>query len=263
MKRIQRAFENKKDGLLSIFITAGYPNLNDTVEVLKELEANGVDMVELGIPFSDPMADGPVIQEASGVAINNGMTLKLLFEQLKDLRKQVNIPVLLMGYLNPVMQYGYEAFCKSCKEVGIDGVILPDLPLYEYEEEYKDLFESHGLANVFLVTPETSVERIQKLDTLTNGFLYLVSSSSTTGKKDGIDGTTDYFKRVQNMKLNSPTLIGFNVKDAASYKTACTYSQGAIIGTAFIRSLNKNNDLKTAIQEFISSIRQEKIENNA
>mgnify|MGYP003312189023 FL=1 len=156
MQRIKEAFDKKKGGLLSIFITAGYPNLNDTVDILKELESNGVEMVELGIPFSDPMADGPVIQEASEVAIKNGMTLKLLFEQLKDLREHVSIPVLLMGYLNPVMQYGYEEFCKSCKEVGIDGVILPDLPVYEYEENYRALFESHGLANVFLVTPETA-----------------------------------------------------------------------------------------------------------
>ena len=254
MKRIKEAFDKKKDGLLSIFITAGYPNLNDTIEVLKELEANGVDMVELGIPFSDPMADGPVIQEASEVAISNGMTLKLLFEQLKDLREHVSIPVLLMGYLNPVMQYGYEEFCKSCKEVGIDGVILPDLPLYEYEEEYKNLFVSHGLANVFLVTPETASERIYKLDDLSNGFLYLVSSSSTTGKKDGIDGTTEYFQRVKNMKLQSPTLIGFNIKDAKSYQTACRYSEGAIIGSAFIKAIN-SSDLKGSIKEFISNIR--------
>ncbi len=255
MKRIKEAFDKTSDGLLSIFITAGYPNVNDTVEVLKELEANGVDMVELGIPFSDPMADGPVIQEASGVAIENGMTLKLLFEQLKDLRNSVSIPVLLMGYLNPVMQYGYEAFCKSCKEVGIDGVILPDLPVYEYEEKYKDLFESHDLANVFLVTPETAPNRIEKLDYLTNGFLYLVSSSSTTGQKEGIDGTTDYLERVQNMNLNSPKMIGFNIKDSASYQLACKYSNGAIIGSAFIRALKDSSDLKNSVKSFISTIR--------
>tara|TARA_Y100000766_G_C18897742_1_gene601815 strand:+ start:1737 stop:2504 length:768 start_codon:yes stop_codon:yes gene_type:complete len=255
MQRIKQAFEKKKDGLLSIFITAGYPNLNDTIDILKDLESNGVDMVELGIPFSDPMADGPVIQEASEVAINNGMTLKLLFEQLQDLRDHVSIPVLLMGYLNPVMQYGYEEFCKSCKEVGIDGVILPDLPVYEYEEEYKDLFESHDLANVFLVTPETASERILKLDELSNGFLYLVSSSSTTGKKDGINGTTEYFERVKNMNLKSPTLIGFNIKDANSYKTATKYSNGAIIGSAFIKALYRSENLKESVNNFIKSIR--------
>ena len=255
MQRIKQAFEKKKDGLLSIFITAGYPNLNDTIDILKDLESNGVDMVELGIPFSDPMADGPVIQEASEVAINNGMTLKLLFEQLQDLRDHVSIPVLLMGYLNPVMQYGYEEFCESCKEVGIDGVILPDLPVYEYEEEYKDLFESHDLANVFLVTPETASERILKLDELSNGFLYLVSSSSTTGKKDGINGTTEYFERVKNMNLKSPTLIGFNIKDANSYKTATKYSNGAIIGSAFIKALYRSENLKESVNNFIKSIR--------
>ena len=255
MQRIKQAFEKKKDGLLSIFITAGYPNLNDTIDILKDLESNGVDMVELGIPFSDPMADGPVIQEASEVAINNGMTLKLLFEQLQDLRDHVSIPVLLMGYLNPVMQYGYEEFCESCKEVGIDGVILPDLPVYEYEEEYKDLFESHDLANVFLVTPETASERIIKLDELSNGFLYLVSSSSTTGKKDGINGTTEYFERVKNMNLKSPTLIGFNIKDANSYKTATKYSNGAIIGSAFIKALYRSENLKESVNNFIKSIR--------
>ncbi len=255
MQRIKQAFDKKKDGLLSIFITAGYPNLNDTIDILKNLESSGVDMVELGIPFSDPMADGPIIQEASEVAINNGMTLKLLFEQLQDLRDYVSIPVLLMGYLNPVMQYGYEEFCKSCKEVGIDGVILPDLPVYEYEEEYKDLFESHDLANVFLVTPETASERIFKLDELSNGFLYLVSSSSTTGKKDGINGTTEYFERVKNMNLKSPTLIGFNIKDANSYETATRYSDGAIIGSAFIKALHRSENLKKSVNNFIKSIR--------
>ncbi len=255
MKRIKEAFEKKPGGLLSIFVTAGFPNLNDTVEILKELEANGVEMVELGIPFSDPMADGPVIQEASGVAIENGMTLKLLFEQLKDIRKEVSIPILLMGYLNPVMQYGYEEFCKSCQEVGIDGVILPDLPLYEYKKEYKVLFESHGLANTFLITPETATERIKELDVLTNGFLYLVSSSSTTGKKSGIDGTIDYLSRVKDMNLTSPSLIGFNIKDSESYKIACKYSNGAIIGTAFIKAIMNSNNFKITIKDFVSSIR--------
>ena len=238
MNRINQLFERRKGNVLSIYYTAGYPNIGDTVRIAEALEAAGADMLEIGFPYSDPVADGPVIQASSKLALDNGMDLNLLFEQLKDLRKKVTIPVLLMGYVNPVLQYGVEKFCKACAELGIDGCIVPDLPMVEYEEFYKDTFLEHGLSNIFLVTPQTSLERIHKIDSLSNGFIYLLSSSATTGKNlDVSDVTETYFARIKAMELNNPTMIGFGISSKETFDKACNYANGAIIGTAFVKAL--------------------------
>lgn len=255
MNRINTLFQDKKNGILSIFVTAGFPRLDSTMEVLEALQDSGVDMIELGMPFSDPLADGPVIQNSSSISIANGMNLKVLFDQIKDLRKSIHVPVILMGYINPVMQYGFENFCKKCKEVGVDGIIIPDLPYFEYQTLYKKSFEDSGISNVFLITPQTSDERIHLLDKASSGFLYLVSSASTTGNNKGIDEATAYLERIQSMNLTSNTIIGFNIKDAKSFQFACKYSNGAIIGSAFVNAIEKSSDLKSDIQHFIKSIK--------
>lgn len=239
MSRIKELFEKKKN-IRSIYYTAGYPNLDDTVTIAECLEANGADLLEIGFPYSDPVADGPVIQASSKAALDSGMTLNLLFEQLKTLREKVTIPILLMGYVNPVLQYGVENFCKSCAEVGVDGCIVPDLPMAEYEELYSEIFAKYGLSNIFLVTPQTSEERIRKIDGLTNGFIYLLSSSATTGKNlDVSESTEAYFSRIKNMNLNNPLMIGFGISDKATFDKACEYANGAIIGSAFVKVLTK------------------------
>ena len=207
MNRLDSLFQKKKNNILSIFITAGFPQLNDTVSIVKSLEASGVDFIELGIPFSDPLADGPIIQDSSTVALNNGMTLKLLLEQLKEIRKSVNLPILLMGYINPVLRFGIENFAKAASEAGADGVIIPDLPMHQYLEDYKELFDRHNLKNIFLVTPQTSDERVRYIDEHSNSFIYLVSSASTTGKKVGIDGAEEYLSRINKMNLKSLSAI--------------------------------------------------------
>ena len=205
MNRIQAKLQEDKK-LLSIYFTAGYPNLNDTVTTIENLEKNGVDMIEIGLPFSDPLADGPTIQASSTQALHNGMTSTVLFDQLKDIRKSVSIPLILMGYFNPMLQYGVEAFCKKCQEVGIDGLIIPDLPVEVYHEEYKAIFERYGLLNVFLITPQTSEARIRYMDSISDGFIYMVSSASTTGSQSGFGNTqTDYFKRIADLKAHQPT----------------------------------------------------------
>ncbi len=254
MNRInQKLNEDKK--LLSIYFTAGYPNLNDTVTIIENLEKSGVDMIEIGLPFSDPLADGPTIQASSTEALKNGMTTEVLFKQLKDVRKTVSIPLIIMGYFNPMLQYGVEAFCKKCQEIGIDGLIIPDLPVDVYNEQYKSTFEKYGLINVFLITPQTSKERIKFIDSISNGFIYMVSSASVTGSSKGFGDTqTNYFKRIADMQLNNPQIVGFGINNNDTFTQATTYAKGAIIGSAFIKHLSNNGVNK--IEDFISSVRK-------
>jgi tryptophan synthase alpha chain len=238
MNRLQQLFKQKKKNILSIYFTAGYPNLNCTMQIAEALEKSGADFIEIGFPYSDPVADGPVIQASSKQSLDDGMTLELLFEQLKDLRKTITIPILLMGYFNPVLQYGVENFCKACKAIGVDGCIIPDLPMYEYEEMYLPFFEENGISNIFLVTPQTSEERIQKIDNLSNAFIYLLSSAATTGKNLDVSAEARaYFKRIKDMNLNNPLVIGFGISDKETFDTANEYASGAIIGSAFVKSL--------------------------
>jgi len=255
MNRLNKLFQNKKEPLLSIYFTAGYPHLDSTLDIAEAVEKAGADFIEIGFPYSDPLADGPVIQNSSHKALQNGMNLKVLFQQLKDLRKRVSIPVLLMGYVNPVLQYGVKNFCDSCAAVGVDGVIVPDLPMYEYENLYKDNFIQNNLSNIFLVTPQTSEERIRKIDELSNGFIYLLSSSSTTGKNLTVSNEADaYFSRIRGMQLKNPTMIGFGISDIKSFSKAAEYTRGAIVGSAFVKFLDTENALER-IPEFIRSIR--------
>ena len=254
MNRIDQLFSKKQHNVLNIYCTAGYPSINDTVSVMQSLEAAGADMVELGMPFSDPLADGPVIQASSTKAIANGMSIKKLFEQLKDVRKSVNLPVILMGYINPVLQFGVENFLEHCAATGVDGIILPDLPMDEYEEEYKPLFDKHGLHLIFIITPETSDARIRKIDGLSRGFVYAVSSSSTTGKDKEFAGQKQYFERIKNLQLKNPVLIGFGIKDKATFEAASAYSNGAIIGSAFVKALETSNDVPQTVNQFVKSI---------
>lgn len=245
--------ENKK--LLSIYFTAGYPKINDTVSIIEKLEESGVDMIEIGLPFSDPLADGPTIQASSTTALNNGMTTELLFEQLKDIRKTVEIPLLIMGYFNPIYQYGIENFCKKCNEIGINGLIIPDLPLKEYEEEYKSTFENNNLKNIFLITPQTSGERILQIDAATDSFIYMVSSANVTGSNAGFgDRESEYFERISKLNLKNPQIIGFGINSKETFKKAIKHQKGAIIGSAFVNFM-KTND-KTKIDLFIKQILQ-------
>lgn len=254
MSRIQQLFQRKQHKVLNVYCTAGYPQLDSTLPVMQALQSNGADMIELGMPYSDPLADGPVIQASSSIALHNGMTIKKLFEQLQGFRQSIQLPVILMGYMNPVLQYGFEKFCADAAAAGIDGLILPDLPEYEFETEYGAIIKKYGLDFIFLVTPETSTERIAKLDALSSGFLYAVSSSSTTGKDQQMDHVNAYLKRLQQMKLKNPVLVGFGIKDKASFETACQHANGAIIGSAFIKALEKSSDVPVAIQQFITAI---------
>lgn len=256
--RIDQVFEEKKEGILSVYYTAGFPELNDTVRIAEYLEKAGADFIEIGMPFSDPLADGPTIQQSSLQALQNGMSLKLLFEQLRDVRQSVRIPVILMGYMNPVMQFGVENFCKHCQQVGVDALILPDLPMQEYLNEYKELFESYGLYNIFLITPQTSEARIRLIDEHSHGFIYMVSSASITGARSDIsDEQITYFERVKAMELSNPTLIGFGISNHETFSRACSYANGAIIGSAFIKTLGESKDLEQDITHFISSVKRE------
>ena len=256
--RIEQLFEEKKNRILSVYFSAGYPSLNDTARIMQYLEESGADIIEVGIPFSDPVADGPTIQESNKIALDNGISLKLIFEQLAHIRKSVTIPIILMGYVNPILQYGLADFCAKCAEVGVDGLIIPDLPMQEYLDEYKSTFESHGILNIFLITPQTSDARIQEIDSNSKGFIYMVSSASTTGAKSNIsEGQEAYFNRVNSMNLKNPTLIGFGISNKETFDRACTYAAGAIIGSAFIDVLSTAGDLKSGIQDFIKSVKNE------
>ena len=255
MNRLNQLFESKKNNLLSIYFTAGYPQLNSSVAIAEALEKAGVNFLEIGFPYSDPVADGPTIQHSSEKALENGMNLNQLFEELKYLRKRVNIPILLMGYFNPMVQYGIERFCKKAAEVGVDGVIVPDLPMYEYETLYSRYFIENGLSNIFLVTPQTSEDRIRKIDTLSNSFIYLLSSSAITGKNLQVsDAIEDYYKRIKAMQLKNPAIIGFGISNNDTFKKACEYAQGAIVGSAFVKFLGTENYLEK-IPEFVRYIR--------
>ncbi len=253
MNRIQQKLQQDKK-LLSIYFTAGFPLIGDTVPVLQELEKNGVDMVEIGLPFSDPLADGPTIQASSTQALKNGMSTELLFKQLDGIRESVSIPLILMGYFNPVLQYGVEAFCEKCQEIGIDGLILPDLPLAEYKKQYQSTFEKYGLINIFLITPQTSETRVREIDHASKGFIYMVSSSSTTGSKQGFGSEQEtYFSRVSELSLSNPQIVGFGISNASTFSSATKYAKGAIIGSAFIKMLSEKGI--SGIAEFFKTIR--------
>ena len=255
MNRLSNLFHTKKDNLLSVYYTAGYPEINTTLAIAEALEKAGADFLEIGFPYSDPVADGPIIQHSSEKALQNGMTLNLLFEQLKDLRKRVTIPVMLMGYFNPIVQYGVERFCKKAAGLGVDGIIVPDLPIYEYETLYAAYFKNNNLSNIFMVTPQTSEQRIHKIDGLSNSFIYLLSSSTITGANLQIsDNIEAYYKRIKAMQLKNPTIFGFGIKDNASFNKACEYANGAIVGTAFVKLLGTEDYLEK-IPGFVKSIR--------
>lgn len=253
MNRIEQKLQEDKK-ILSIYFSAGYPNLNDTVQIIQDLEKSGVDLIEIGLPFSDPLADGPTIQASSTAALHNGMTTQILFDQLKDIRKTVSIPLIIMGYFNPMLQYGVEAFCQKCAEIGIDGLIIPDLPVDVYADEYKATFDKYGLINIFLITPQTSDERIRFIDSVSSGFIYMVSSASVTGSSAGFGSTQEnYFKRIADLNLKNPQIVGFGINNAETFNQATQYAKGAIIGSAFIKHLSEEGSRKIA--DFVKAIR--------
>lgn len=257
MNRITHLFNTKKSGILSVYFTAGYPHLEDTVLVLKALQSKGVDMVEVGIPFSDPMADGPVIQEAATQALRNGMSLHLLFEQLQAVRTEIKIPVILMGYLNPVMQYGFENFCKCCVEAGVDGMIIPDLPYADYRADYKEIADRYDLKMIMLITPETSEERIRLIDAHTSGFIYMVSSAATTGAQQSFsEQKQSYFRRINEMGLQNPRLVGFGISNKATYEAAANNASGAIIGSKFVQFLKSEPSAEAAVDKLLEALKQ-------
>ena len=260
MNRIDQLFQKRTDHILSIYCTAGYPELEDTGRILRQLDKSGVDLVEVGLPYSDPLADGLTIQKSSMRSLKNGMTLPLLLDQIARVRDDVSMPLILMGYFNQVLQYGEEKFVRDCVQAGIDGVILPDLPEREFERDYKTLFDKHDLKISFLVSPLTREGRIRKLSELSSAFLYVVSNSAITGAKDGLSkAQIDYFKRIEKMRLSNRTLIGFGISDHVTFSQACAYAEGAIIGSAFIRHIEQSANLEQDIEGFISSIRNKQV----
>ena len=254
MSKLELVFKEKSKRILNVYCTAGYPALDSTMKVMASLQKNGADIIELGMPYSDPLADGEVIQVSSMKALANGMNIAVLFEQIQDMRKSITIPVILMGYMNPILQYGFEAFCKKAKEVGIDGLILPDLPLFEFEDSYGKIITENNLDFIFLVTPETPDQRVKKLDSLSNGFLYAVSSSATTGKDKDFNVVAQYLQKLQAMHLKNPILVGFGIKDKATFDAATMHTQGAIIGSAYIQQLTKGGDIEITTSQFLNNV---------
>lgn len=254
MSRLKNLFDQKSARVLNVYCTAGFPQLTSTLEVMESLQANGADIIEVGMPYSDPLADGEVIQSSSLMALENGMTIEVLFEQLASMRKTIHVPVILMGYMNPILQYGFERFCKAAKEAGVDGLILPDLPLFEFETIYGDTIKDSALDFIFLVTPETSEERLKKLDALSSGFLYAVSSSATTGKDKDFAKVAMYLKKLKAFRLKNPFLVGFGIKDKESFNAVNEYANGAIIGSAYIKALSTGGDINTITKNFLASI---------
>ncbi|MEO5977992.1 MAG: tryptophan synthase subunit alpha [Chryseolinea sp.] len=254
--RITDLFAKKNEPLLSVYYTAGFPTLHSTKIIAESLEQAGANIIEIGIPYSDPIADGPTIQDSNKIALENGINLSMILEQVKELRKTVTLPIILMGYVNPVIQYGIEKFAKDASSAGVDGVILPDLPMDAYLREYKKLFESMNISNAFLISPTTSDERIRKIDSETEGFIYAVSASSTTGAKgEFAKEQIEYFKKLKSLKLKNPYLIGFGISNHDTFSTASKYSAGAIVGSAFINVLKTSKDLKTDITAFVKSLK--------
>ena len=254
MSAIASLFERKKEKVLNVYCTAGYPGLHSTPEVLRALQTHGADLIELGMPYSDPLADGEVIQASSQQALQNGMTITILLEQLRGVRDELHVPLILMGYMNPVLQYGFERFCADAAAAGVSGLILPDLPIYEFETRYGAIIQKHNLDFIFLVTPETSAGRIRSIDVLGSGFIYAVSSSSTTGNSKSIEEQQPYFERLRAMNLHLPILVGFGIRDRASFTAACRHTNGAIIGSAFIKALEGQSDMDSATGTFLKTI---------
>ena len=255
LNRLTKLFENNRENLLTVYFTAGYPKLDDTETIICSLAESGANIIEIGIPYSDPLADGPVIQESGMAAIDNGMTLQVLFNQLTDIRTKTQVPLILMGYFNQLLQYGVDKFLDDCVKTGIDGLIIPDLPLLEYEQFYKDKLTDRNISISFLITPQTEESRIHKVDALSTGFIYVVSDSSITGMKTGISSQQiSYFERIKSLQLSTPQLIGFGISDRESYLTASKYANGAIIGSAFIKHLKDKNEVDKATADFINLI---------
>jgi tryptophan synthase alpha chain len=254
MSRLSDLFKKQNERILNVYCTAGFPQLNSTLQVMESLQASGTHIIELGMPYSDPLADGEVIQSSGSIAIANGMTIDVLFDQLAKMRDRIHIPVVLMGYMNPIIQYGFESFCKKAKEVGVDGLILPDLPLFEFEHFYGKIINAYGLDFIFLVTPETPEDRVRKLDALSTGFLYAVSSSATTGKDKDFSKVALYLQKLQNMQLKNPVLVGFGIKDKDTFNAVCAYSNGAIIGSAYINALAKGADIQETTAQFLKAV---------
>jgi tryptophan synthase alpha chain len=254
MSRLENLFKAQSKRVLNVYCTAGYPHLNSTLQIMESLQENGANIIELGMPYSDPLADGEVIQSSSLHALSNGMNLQVLFEQLSEMRKKIHIPVVLMGYMNPILQFGFEAFCARAKEVGVDGLILPDLPLFEFENSYGKTIKDNGLDFIFLVTPETPEERLRKLDSLSSGFLYAVSSSATTGKDKDFSQVALYLERLQKMNLKNPILVGFGIKDKQSFDAVNEFTHGAIIGSAYINALSKGEDVGETTKQFLNGV---------